>query len=63
MTNTQRTELGRYIDLLQDRLDGLGIASDTEISSPDDKTPFVVCQILRIFDERLAEVEAKLDIT
>jgi hypothetical protein len=63
MRSKPRIELERYIDLLQDRLDGIGITSDTGVSSPDDKTPFVVCQILRIFDERLAEVEAKLDIT
>ena len=51
------------INLLGERLEGFTRYSEEGVESNDDKTPFLVCQILTLFDERLAQIEKCLGIT
>jgi hypothetical protein len=59
---TYKEELSRCLDIIEARLDSLNIPGDANVPSPDDTTSFAFCQIVRIFDERLGEIESKLEI-
>jgi len=62
ITELQKTT-SEYIMKLESALDGVGFSVDMETGNPDERMPFVVCNLIRLFHERLRDIETALDIT
>ena len=59
--NTYKVELERCLGIIEAKIDAVCQPDAPEDEHPDDSVSFAFSQIVRIFDERLAEIESRID--